>query len=350
MAKKWRVGIVGLGHWYSAYKLARELAEHPKAELAAVAWHNSAQLDEFSRTFRVAGYANDAEMLACEAIDIVQIATPVAEIPACVLRAAQSGKHILLGKPMAMTMEQADQMVAAVERAGVVCVATQGYRRLMMNNLKARIDAGEIGQVLLMHQAARWSIAEDWYRSGTPGWFVDPQQVPGGALIDEGIYWLDFFRWIAGSEVVQVEAKTANLVHQDIEVEDWGLATLTFANGVVATLEASWTINAPRRTGPSPKQNSVLRTEIIGSRGEIIDDGLRVPSLAVLAAGAAGWVFERQAGEFFGPPTPLLLDHLIDCVETRQLSAASIQDARQALAIALAAYESARSGRPVGLR
>ena len=161
----------------------------------------------------------------------------------------------------------------------------------------------------MLHQTSRWSIAEDWYQSGTPGWFVDPEQVPGGAFIDEGIYWIDLFRWLAGSEIVTVEAKTANLVHKDIAVEDWGMATFTFANGIHATLEAAWTINAPRRTGPSPKQNSVVRLEVVGTRGEYIDQWFRDPGRAVLSAGADNWVFERQAEPPFSAATPFPLDH-----------------------------------------
>src|SRR5207244_1081467 len=151
-----------------------------------------------------------------EDIDIVHIASPVSEIPDCTIRAAQAGKHIILGKPMAMTVEQADRMVEAVESAGVTCIAFQGIRRLQSAELRARIDAGEVGNIILMHQTCRWSIAEDWYCSGQPGWFVDPGLVPGGAFIDEGIYWIDLFRWLAGSEVVQVEAKMARLVHKEI--------------------------------------------------------------------------------------------------------------------------------------
>jgi predicted dehydrogenase len=349
MTKKWRVAILGLGHWYSAYGLARALQEYPQAELVAVAWHNAAQLETFTDTFRVPGYADYGELLEREQVDIVHLATPVAELPACTIRAAQTGKHILLGKPMAMTVEQADQMVAAVEAAGVTCVAFQGTRRLHSADLKARLEAGEIGDLLVMHQVSRWSIAEDWYRSGTPGWFVDPAQVPGGAFIDEGIYWIDLLRWLAGSEVVQVEARLANLVHKEIQVEDWGMATLTFANGIIATMEAAWTINAPRRTGPSPKQNSVLRLELIGSRGEIIEENLRSPSRAVLAAGANDWVFERQTAEPYGCPSPFPLDYLIKCIETGQAPAASIQEARKSFIVALAAYEAARTGQPVQL-
>jgi len=349
MASKWRVAILGLGHWYSAYNLARALPEYPKAELVAVAWHNQAQLDEFANTFGIEGHSDYESVFARKDIDIVHIAAPVAEIPDLTIRAAQSGKHIILGKPMAMTVEQADRMVEAVESAKVLCMPLQSHRRVLAAGLKARVEKGEIGEPILLHQTCRWSIAEDWFRSGQPGWFVDPKQVPGGAFIDEGIYWIDFFHWLTGSEIVQVEAKTANLVHKDLEVEDWGMATFTFANGVIATLEASWTINAPQKTGPSPKQNSVLRTEIIGTRGEIIHQWFREPGLAVLAAGAADWVYERQSQEMLAPAEPHPLGHLIECLENNRQTVAGIQDARRAFAVAMAAYESAQKRQPVSL-
>lgn len=350
MSKKWRVGILGLGHWYSAYGLSRALPEYPRAELAAVAWHDREQLETFTRTFNVPGYTDYGELLERDDIDIVHISPPVSEIPECTIAAARAGKHIVLGKPMAMTVQQADEMVRAVEAAGVTCVVFQGINRLRNAGLKARIEAGLIGDIAVMHQASRWSIAEDWYRSGKPGWFADPKHVPGGALIDEGIYGLDLFQWLAGSEIVQVEARTANLVHKDIQVEDWGMATFTFANGVVATLEGAWTINSPRKTGPSPKQNSVLRLEIIGTRGEIIDQKPGFPGRAVLASGAQGWVFEQHAQELFGVPVPSPLDHLIDCLERSEQPVATIRDARETFAAMMAAYESAREGRPVSLQ
>jgi predicted dehydrogenase len=349
MNRRWRVGILGLGHWYSAFGLARALPEYPRAELVAVAWHERERLDQFARTFDVDASADYAALLARADIDIVHLAPPVSEMAELAIAAARAGKHIVLGKPMAMTLEEADAMVAAVAEAGVVCLPFQGIMRLRGAELKARIDAGAIGDIVLMHQTSRWSIAEDWYGSGTPGWFADPRHVPGGAFIDEGIYWVDFMCWLAGSAVVEVEARVSNLVHTDIAVEDWGLATLTFASGIVATLEASWTISAPRRTGPSPKQNAVVRLEVVGSRGEIIDQAFRAPGRAVLAAGAPDWVFERQSEIPFAPATPFPLDHLIDCLESGRQPAATIQDARRSFGICMAAYESARARRPVRL-
>jgi predicted dehydrogenase len=221
--------------------------------------------------------------------------------------------------------------------------------RLRAADLKARIDGGAIGDIIVMHQTSRWSIAEDWYRSGTPGWFVDPAHVPGGAFVDEGIYWVDLFMWLSASEVVEVDARMANLVHRDIGVEDWGMATFTFANGIIATLEASWTINSPRRTGPSPKQNAVVRLEIVGRRGEIVDQWFRAPGRAVLEAGASDWVFERQSEEPFAPPAPFPLTHLIECLEQERLPVATIRDARKSFRVAMAAYQSARERRSVHL-
>jgi predicted dehydrogenase len=347
--RKWRVGVLGLGHWYSCYSLARALVDYPRADLTAVAWGDERQRTEFAKTFGVEAHDDYRALLDRSDVDIVYVAPPVAEIPACTIAAARAGKHILLGKPMAMTVIEADEMVGAVEAAGVKCAAFQGLGRIRSAPLKARLDQGLIGRILVMHATSRWSIAEDWYRSGRPGWFADPARVPGGAFIDEGIYAIDEMRWLAGSEVDQVEAKMANLVHGDIEVEDWGFATFTFANGIVATLEAAWTVTSPRRTEPSPKQNGTVRLEIIGTRGEVLDDRLRHPGLAVLGAGAERWVFESPSEEPFGPSVPQPLNHLIDCLEAGRDPVPSIQEARRSFFVALAAYDSAWKQRPVTL-
>jgi predicted dehydrogenase len=346
----WRVAILGLGHWYSAFGLARALREYPKATLAGVAWHDRSQLDAFSDAFGVESTTSYDALLDRDDVDIVQIAAPVSEIAELTVRAARAGKHLIVGKPMAMSIDEADRMVEAVAAAGVACIPMQAMMRMRAGRLRARIERGEIGDLVLLHQTSRWSIAEDWHQSGRPGWFADPRFVPGGAFIDEGIYWIDFFRWLTGGEIVEVDARMANLVHRDIQVEDWGQAFFTFSNGVCATLEAAWTIAAPRKSGPSPKQNSVVRLEAIGTRGEIVDQWFRVPGLAVLAAGAEDWVFERQSEDAFSIQAPALLDHLIACLEGRATPIATLREARHSLAAAFDAYRSAREGRRITVK
>ena len=88
----------------------------------------------------------------------------------------------------------------------------------------------------------------------------------------------------------------------------------------------------------------------MGTRGEILQDGLREPGFGILAAGAPSWVFERAAPEPFAPPSPGALDYLVTCLERGVDSEARIEDARTSLGVALACYESARSGRPVDLK
>ena len=340
--RKWRVAILGLGHWYSAFGLARALPEYPRAELVAAAWHDKAQLDAFTGTFGIDGYTDYDALLEHERIDIVHIAAPVSELADLTIKAARAGKHMVLGKPMAMTVEQADRMVEAVETAGVTCFPFQGIMRLRDAELKARIDKGEIGDIVLLHQTSRWSIAEDWYNSGKPGWFVDPRHVPGGAFIDEGIYWIDLFRWLAGSEIVAGRG-------EDREPGPQGHRRRGLGDGDVHVRQrrhrdAGSVVDDQRAEEDRAvaEAERVVRLEVIGTRGEIIDQWFRAPGRAVLAAGAADWVFERQSEPPFTPPPPFPLSHLIDCLENNQTPAATIRDARRSLVGRMAAYESAR--------
>ena len=192
------------------------MPEYPRADLVVAAEPDRHRLDAYCRTFGIEGVTDYDAVIDRDDIDIVHIASPVCDIPDLTMRAARAGKHVVMGKPMAMTVAQADEMVAVVEASGVVCVPFQGLMRLRHQSLKTRLDAGEIGDLAVLHQTGRWAIAEDWYQSGTPGWFVDPAKVPGGAFIDEGIYWIDLFRWLAGSEVIEVDARMRNIVHLDI--------------------------------------------------------------------------------------------------------------------------------------
>jgi predicted dehydrogenase len=90
--------------------------------------------------------------------------------------------------------------------------------------------------------------------------------------------------------------------------------------------------------------------ELLGTRGEIIDQWFRSPGRAVLAAGAADWIFERQPEQKFSGTFPLALDHLVECLESKRKPDVTIQQARSAFRAAMAAYESAREGKPVAVR
>ena len=350
MTRKWRVGVMGLGHWYSGFSLARALPNFPQAELVAVASLDEPKARAYEEMFGVPSYTDYDEFLAKADVDIVHMAPPPAEMRDCAVKAAEAGVHIVLGKPMAMNMAEADEIVAAIEKSGVTCVTYQGLRRLSDARLKRQLDDGIIGEVKVIHVTQRVGIAEDWLDSGTAGWFADPRQTPGGAFADEALYTLERLLFLTGSHVVEISgAKTANLVQPDLEVEDWAMATFTFANGVIATIESSWTISIPRLTGPSPKENNHSRTEIIGTDGELLFGRLYTPGNGMLNRDAPYWTFTRPAPLRNAVPQPRGIDYLIQCVEQGQEPVARVQVARETLEVCLAMYEGARTGKTVQL-
>jgi hypothetical protein len=257
--------------------------------LVAAAWHDQAQ-QRVHQHLRREGYKSYEQLLHDEAVDIV-FAAPVSE-----LRDPRFGRACRQAhgprKPMAMTLRR--------PMDGERCRASGVSRLPFRASCGCRPPTQgawtqELGDLLVVHQTSRWSIAEDAFNSGTPGWFVDPKHVPGGAFIDEGIYSIDYLAWIAGSDVVEVDARMANLVHKEIEVEDWGFATLTLANGMIGTLRRR-TINAPRKTAPSPKQR-VVRTEWSAAVGKSSTSGSA--SLAAPCSRPA-----RTTGCSSGTPVP----------------------------------------------
>src|SRR3954447_14832006 len=139
MTRQWRVAIMGLGHWYSAYNTARALRDYPGATLVAAASRDKAQLETFTQTFGIPGYDRYEQLLEREDIDIVQTAAPVSELADLAILCARAGKHLIICKPMAMTVAETDRMVEAVRAAGVMCFPMQGIMRLRMAELRTRI-------------------------------------------------------------------------------------------------------------------------------------------------------------------------------------------------------------------
>jgi predicted dehydrogenase len=326
------------------------MPHYDKAELVAVASLDESKAHAFGDMFGVPSYTDYDEFLSETDVDMVHIAPPPSEMRDCAVKAAQAGKHMVLGKPMAMNLDEADEIIAAVERSGVTCVTYQGLRRLSDAGLKRQLDEGIIGEVKVIHITQRVGIAEDWLDSGTAGWFADPTQTPGGSFADEALYSLERLYFLTDSHVVEITgAKTANLVHPNLQVEDWAMATFTFANGVIATIESAWTVSIPRLTGPSPKENNVNRMEIVGTEGEMLFGRLYTPGQALLNRDAPHWTFARPMPRRNAAARPRAADYLIRCVEQGEEPVTSLHIARETLAVALAVYESARTGIPVRL-
>lgn len=266
-------------------------------------------------------------VLADDSIQAVYIALPHHLHEAATVAAAQAGKHILLEKPMANSLAEADRMLAARERAGVKLMLGFTHRfHSELETAKRLIDAGELG---------RLTLAVDVMTTGgvIPGWFWQQAQAGGGVLHVNGAHSFDRLRWLIGSEVVEVFAY-ADTYDSRKTVEDSAVVAMRFANGAMGMTVHNWATD-----NPVPFKCDL---DIHGAQGAI-----RIDSWNTLEFSNARhtWTqrrqrdetFQKEIGEFVGA----ILEDREPCVTG--------EDGRASLACVMAAYESARSGKPVRL-
>lgn len=358
MKQKLGVGIIGFNHWYIANEAARYLVEHPAAKLLAIAHPKIEVVRNFSETFGAEAYADYEELLKRDDIDIVVIVTSTDMMAKATVDSAEAQKHILLGKPIAMNLIEADQMLSSVKKANIKASSFQSFRRIHPFYLRVKelIDSDVIGAPSVMHGVVHSSLAEDEPNSGRPGWFADPKRCPGGAFMDEGLYMVDLARWIFG-DVKLVRAAEIRNVTNDLKVEDLGHAVLEFKKGSFATVEGTWTLLKP---DVSTKGDSLIRSQIIGPGGEIIVDEVPVSTVKVLSTNVKhyrNWTTMLVHGPY-GPFVetapkfghfPVVLDDVIDSIKEDRSPLIMLKDARDDLEVGLAVYKSAKTGEPVKL-
>jgi UDP-N-acetyl-2-amino-2-deoxyglucuronate dehydrogenase len=207
------------------------------ARLVAVGHYNPDCFAEISARFG-APCVTQETLLADPSVDVVCICTPSGQHAAQTIAAAQAGKHVLLEKPMALSLADADAAIAACEQAGVkLGVVLQRRAEPLFRRVYEAIQAGDLGTPSLgvvtipYHRPQAYYDQADW--RGT--WALDG----GGVLMNQGIHLVDLLVWYMG-DPVEVRAY-ADTLHRRIEVEDALTATLRFANGALATISATTT-------------------------------------------------------------------------------------------------------------
>jgi predicted dehydrogenase len=254
-----------------------------------------------------------------------------------VLKAAEAGRDIVCEKPLARTVAQGQEMIAACKAAGVKLLVAHVVRFFPEYALaKAAVDRGELGQPAVVR------LARETYgpKKAIGNWFVDFEK-SGGMMLDLMIHDIDYARWVAG-EVKTVFAKSISSTWPDAAV-DHGLAILTHRNGVISHIEGSWAYPPPAfRT----------RFEIAGSDGLLEFDSDSTAPIGL-------YPHREESGEI--PDVPLPTSPLSESPYTTQIREfynalvdgapvrVSAEDGLAALQIALAAIESARSGNPINL-
>ncbi|MCU1416610.1 MAG: gfo/Idh/MocA family oxidoreductase [Schumannella sp.] len=261
-----RIGIVGLHNHYHAYPFAKELVRGiPGLELVGVADERAELAESFAREHGCDWTTDYAQLINRDDVDAVIVTSYTSAHADHVELAAAAGKPVLLDKPIATTMADADRIV---EAGKTVRVMLAYLLRFLPAYLEVRdaVKQGAVGDLVSGFYSIRFPVGAITDAPGVTeqGWYTDPIRGGGGGFLDHGVHFTDFFRWFFESEPATVTAHIGSLTYKDLGVEDYGIATYTLANGAIVTVESTW--HAPDYFGPL---NSPDHASLSGTKGEI---------------------------------------------------------------------------------
>jgi predicted dehydrogenase len=229
-----RVAVLGSG-FIAAYH-ARAAAELPDAEPVAAANWRPESLASLGEKFGIARTTTDwRELVADPGIDAVVVATPNSLHAEQATAFLEAGQHVMVEKPMAMDLAEADAMAAAAERSSAFLMVAHCWRfHPRVVGLRDRIAAGELGEVV---KTRGYGGHAAW---GPSGWFVDPKLAGGGALADMGVHAIDTARFLLGGpEPVRVCAAVGTR-YSELAVDDDAILLISWSNGTNSVVESGW--------------------------------------------------------------------------------------------------------------
>ena len=277
-------------------------------------------------------------------IQLISIATESGLHEEIALYCIDNGINLIIEKPMAMSMADADEIVRRAEEKHVkVSACHQNRFNIAVQQLRKAIEGGRFGKLSHGSIHVRWNRNKNYYTQapwrGT--WAQD-----GGALMNQCIHGIDLLRWMMGNEVEEIYAQTRQQFHDYLECEDIGMAVVSFKNGAVATIEGT--------TNVYPK-NLEETLYIFGENGTVKLGGKSTNNIDVwdfvdeTEADAANKGLEEAASNVYGNGHTSLFADVVDAVENDREPYVDAKAGRAALEMILAIYKSAAEGRPVKL-
>ena len=334
------VGLIGTGNISRTHALAAAAAG---LTVSAVLGRTADGARRFCDTHGGAPYDRLADFLAHRPLDLVAIGTPSGQHAEQGAAAAARGLHVLVEKPVDITVERADALIAAADAAGVqVAVCYQDRFAAGACAVKDLIDRGALGRLLTVDARLPWYRPPSYYTSsawrGT--WDLDG----GGALMNQGIHTVDLLLWLMG-DVADVTGRAVTLRH-DIPVEDTAHALLTFRNGARGTLAVSTAVfpGYPRRiviAGTAGtvtlERDALVAADFDGPPPEGLVVEAPLPDDGRASSPAVSDVSGHRA----------LFDDLARAIRTGGRPRCDARDGRRSVALVRAIYESSSSGRAV---
>ena len=336
-----RFGLVGCGKIAERHANLLGQGEVAGASLGAVCDVNGELAGDFGRRFGVVGFGSIEEMMGSGRVDAVTVLTPSGVHAGNVVELARHGVPIVVEKPMALRLEDADRMIEACDRHGVkLFVVKQNRMNRSVKALRGALEAGRFGRLTLGTVRVRWCRRQAYYDSaqwrGT--WEHD-----GGVLANQASHHIDLLVWMMG-EVESVFAKASRAL-ANIEAEDMAVVTLRFKSGALGVIEAT------TATRPRDLEGSL---SLLGEKGAVVIGGFAANELVT-------WDFENGAPEDadifethgrnpehpFGFAHKCYYEHVVDCINHDGQQMVDGLEGRRSLELISAIYESVDTGHEV---
>jgi len=299
------------------------------------------RLSRIAHTSRITTDYGDA--LSDPDVDAVSICLPHNLHAQVAIDAAQAGKQVLVEKPLAASLEEADRMIAAADEAGIVLMVAENVRfDALYLKVRDLLRDGVIGKPALLHMTRQCYLCDSFIQDRP--WFLDVQAAAGGIMMSGGIHDFEAMRMLIG-EVESVYALRAPQRFLEMQGDDTSVAAIRFQDGAVGTLVESFIMKC-LTTAAGPEMHTL---RIDGELGHIAWDGGR--TIRVFSEHERWQTADHLVQHEIDVPVVdsfnLLLTHFVECVETSQEPITGGRSQRVPLACVMAAYESMRSGQPV---
>ena len=341
-----RFAIIGSGA--IASKHAQAMAAVPEARLVAVWSRSPEQGEKFAAELGTEFVAGVDGLAVRPDIDAVTIATPSGAHAASALPFLKQGKAVLCEKPMEITLEKVDRLLAAAKESNAVLAGVLQYRLgFGAKAMKRAVEEGRFGKLRLCSAYLKWWREQSYYDS--VGWRGTRALDGGGALMNQGIHGVDLLQWLAGMPV-EVFAFSGCLAHERIDVEDTIAVALKYPNGALGVIEAA----------TSCKPGFAMRIELCGDKGSAILEDDRIIYWKFDAERPEDEAIRNTRGGYIGGGSRdprdisveghrILIEDLSVAIRDKRAPMIPGSETRNAIQLILSAYESASAGRAVAL-
>ena len=336
-----KVGIIGCGK-IAQVRHIPEYAANPDAEVYGFYDINLARAEELAKQYGGKAYASYEALLADPEIAAVSVCAANHVHAEITIAALKAGKHVLCEKPMAVTLEECEAMVAAAKESGKYLMIGQN-QRLAKAHAKAKelIEQGAIGKVLTFRTIFGHGGPETWsIDPGSNVWFFDKTKAAMGAMADLGIHKTDMIQYVLGTKIAKTQAVLTTLDKKDatgglIGVDDNAICIYQMENGIIGTMTASWTYYAA-------EDNT---TVIYGTKGELrlYDD----PKYSVQQINADGTRIDYQIDQIQTNDNQTasgIIDLFMECLVENKEPEISGENVLHAMKAVFASIESSARG------